>query len=420
MCAVDPAATAACLADSAVNVSSAAAQVRRWGMDQSAIARRLAHRWNLPRWINTIVGHLGLSTETAQSLGADGDLFRVVQTAIGLVQQEAGGLHLGIGTSTGENVAALGLSSADQESLLAGFDAGPGGYSICHEWVSLPATPLLCELLSLAAENQRLQQCPGWERLERERDCLHQALEGKGTDEAVQLQRLKLEALAEFAAGAAHEINNPLAVISGQAQYLLGRDTEPDRQRALQTIIGQSQRIHQLLTELMQFARPPRPQKQIVDLRSLVREVTLSLMDLALERQVQLLAPEPEQALDLYADPRQLGTALECLLRNAIEAAPAGGWARVQVGAPSPDTVEMVIEDNGAGPGPDQRDHLFDPFYSGRQAGRGRGLGLSTAWRLARQHGGDVRFEETASGPTRFVLSLPRQPEQRLILRPSA
>ena len=53
------------------------------------------------------------------------------------------------------------------------------------------------------------------------------------------------------------------------------------------------------------------------------------------------------------------------------------------------------------------RDHLFDPFYSGRSAGRGRGLGLSAAWRLARQHGGDVRFDAAAVGVTRFVLSLP-------------
>jgi signal transduction histidine kinase len=70
--------------------------------------------------------------------------------------------------------------------------------------------------------------------------------------------------------------------------------------------------------------------------------------------------------------------------------------------------VDLVVEDNGTGPAPVQREHLFDPFYSGRHAGRGRGLGLPTAWRLAREHGGDVRFECRAGGPTRFVLSLPR------------
>jgi signal transduction histidine kinase len=52
---------------------------------------------------------------------------------------------------------------------------------------------------------------------------------------------------------------------------------------------------------------------------------------------------------------------------------------------------------------------MFDPFYSGRPAGRGRGLGLPTAWRLARENGGDVVFDEQCSGPTRFILSLPRE-----------
>jgi len=67
----------------------------------------------------------------------------------------------------------------------------------------------------------------------------------------------------------------------------------------------------------------------------------------------------------------------------------------------------MIVEDSGTGPTQAQREHLFDPFYSGRQAGRGRGLGLPTAWRLAREHGGDVRFDSVSGGPTRFILSLP-------------
>ncbi len=67
------------------------------------------------------------------------------------------------------------------------------------------------------------------------------------------------------------------------------------------------------------------------------------------------------------------------------------------------------MEDNGAGIAPNQREHMFDPFYSGREAGRGPGLGLPIAWRLARQIGGEVRFDDAPNGPTRFVLSLPRQ-----------
>ena len=74
---------------------------------------------------------------------------------------------------------------------------------------------------------------------------------------------------------------------------------------------------------------------------------------------------------------------------------------------PQPDRLHLVVEDSGPGLTSAQREHLFDPFYSGRQAGRGRGLGLSTAWRLAREHGGDVSLDDPSEGPTRFVLGLP-------------
>src|SRR5207247_8449903 len=70
-------------------------------------------------------------------------------------------------------------------------------------------------------------------------------------------------------------------------------------------------------------------------------------------------------------------------------------------------SIELIVEDSGPGPDAHQREHMFDPFYSGRKAGRGRGLGLSIAWRLARQLGGDVRFDEVPGSPTRFVLTLP-------------
>jgi two-component system, NtrC family, sensor kinase len=109
----------------------------------------------------------------------------------------------------------------------------------------------------------------------------------------------------------------------------------------------------------------------------------------------------------LPIDGQQVKTALTCLLRNAIEAAPVDGWAGFRL-ENSSDRLEIVVEDSGPGPPLGQREHLFDPFYSGRQAGRGKGLGLSIAWRLARQNGGEVRYEELPGGPTRFVLSLPR------------
>jgi signal transduction histidine kinase len=407
VCALDPVGAAACLADPALAQEPGLTQLRHWGMDQGALARRLARSWRLPRWLALVVGHQGLPVEVAQGLGADADLFHVVQMAVGLAQQDGQGLYLPVGGKPGDCAVALGMTLKDQE-MLARELAEPMLFPEAPTaWEAPSSVPLLTDLLRLAAENLHLREAPTLEQLEEDRDELHHALEKLRSGEAERLQTMKLQSLAEFAAGAAHEINNPLAVISGQAQYLLGREAEAGKQKSLQIIIGQAQRIHQVLTDVIQFARPPRPQRQIVDVRTLVREVILTLRDLAGQRQVQLLNPEPELAVTVHVDPRQISTALECLLRNALEAAPAGGWASLRLETTATGRLEMIVEDSGSGPAPAQREHLFDPFYSGRQAGRGRGLGLPTAWRLAREHGGDVRYDSVAGGPTRFVLSLP-------------
>jgi signal transduction histidine kinase len=251
--------------------------------------------------------------------------------------------------------------------------------------------------------------------MESEVDHLHRLLMEQRAGEGERLRAQKLAALAEFAAGAGHEINNPLAVISGQAQYLLGPETDPDRQRSLRTIVQQSQRIHQVLTDLMQFARPGRPQKRAVDARDLARDAAGAVVEMAAHRQVRVEVMTPDEPSVTDGDPKQIGTALSCLLRNAIEAAgstvePASGWVRIRVEVAATDRIRIAVEDSGPGPTAAQAEHLFDPFYSGRPAGRGRGLGLSTAWRLAREQDGDVSFEPQPDGPTRFVLTLVRLP----------
>src|SRR4051812_19228303 len=84
-----------------------------------------------------------------------------------------------------------------------------------------------------------------------------------------ELERQKLEALAEFSAGAGHEINNPLAVISGRAQLLLRSETHPDRRRELAVIHAQALRVHEMIADLMLFARPPAPARKHVDVPAL-------------------------------------------------------------------------------------------------------------------------------------------------------
>jgi signal transduction histidine kinase len=420
MCAVDAPAVAACCADPALASDPCGTQRRHWGLDHTSIARRLARRWRLPDWLAAVTGRLALPASVALARGGDPMLFRLVRLAVARTPEP--GLFLGaqLAIHAEEDRQVLGLAAASlgQEGVdpSVSSPARADQPILVDHWADPRRTPLLRDLLAAAAEVRRLRGQAIHSRLEAETDDLHRALESLVQQEARRVQTARLEALGEFAAGAGHEINNPLAVISGQAQYLLGHaaewfdaEIESEATRSLQAILAQARRIHGLLREMMLFARPGPPCHGWFDLPTLLGEVAAAHSALAAERRVRIdLAGLPER-LAVWADPAQVRLALGCLLRNAIEAAPAEGWARLTLSAPPKDRVEILVEDSGSGPDPAHRAALFDPFFSGRSAGRGRGLGLPIAWRLARLQGGEVRLEPRRDGvPTRFVLALPR------------
>jgi signal transduction histidine kinase len=404
--AIQPDAAAAVLKGLATDAVPARAQERLWGLSAQAIARRLATAWRLPPWLSATTGGLDLPIDVARHLGAEPDHFLAVQLAVHLVDEAGIGLHLTIGTSAADLRRELDVSVAATDAWLAEIKSQTETLAPPAEWNSPTSLALLPDLLKLAAAQRRVEHRSGQARLHSDVDALHEAVARQRTEGEERLHQRKLVALAELAAGAGHEINNPLAVISGQAQYLLLSEQEPARKKALNTIVNQTHRIHDTLKELMQFARPAGPRKQPVDLAGLLAEVVGGLQILADDRQVRVTRDELAAGISLVVDPGQMRTTLTALLRNGIEAAPAGGWASIRYHKDSAG-ISFVVEDNGPGPTPADREHLFDPFYSGRKAGRGRGLGLSTAWQLARQHGGDVAFAGIPGEPTRFVLTLP-------------
>jgi signal transduction histidine kinase len=416
LAAISPRATVECLAECRSSQRPADVQRQSLGMEASAIARRLSERWQLPAWLVSISGYLALPADVTLAFNQEPDLFRIVQIAAAWLDAQPDGLAL-----TGGLVAARLCRefALDPDQVVEWLQEGAGAeptMSWCQNWEDPALVSLLPELLEAALDNRLLVEQAASEQMHHRLDTLHDALvqqssgEAESESESESLRRQKMAALAEFAAGAAHEINNPLAVISGHAQFLLGRETDLDRREMLQKIMKQTQRIHHILTDVLQFARPTQPRKQPTEAVELVRDAAASLQGLATERKVTLRLPETIAPVLLQADREQISRALGALLRNAIEAAAEGGWAGVRIETHQPDTVHFVVEDSGPGPTPDQRDRIFDPFFSGRDAGRGRGLGLPIAWRLARLHHGDVILADSNGGPTCFVLSLPLLP----------
>lgn len=212
------------------------------------------------------------------------------------------------------------------------------------------------------------------------------------------------EALAEFAAGAGHEINNPLAIIAGRAQQLLVAEADPAKRQSLATILAQAHRIRDMIGDLMTFARPPEPQPRACDLAELVESVLAEWRPPFEANGISFEISVSQPAI-AYCDRDQIGVALAELFRNALEASPPNHFINVMI-HPSKDSILCEIVDQGGGFSPEQREHAFDPFFSGRQAGRGLGFGLPKAWKIITLAGGTIEID-TAGRETRVRVQLP-------------
>jgi hypothetical protein len=222
------------------------------------------------------------------------------------------------------------------------------------------------------------------------------------------LETEKLEALAEFAAGAGHEINNPLAIIGGRAQLLLRDETDPERRRELAVMNAQVKRAHEMIADIRLFSRPPDPEPTTLDLAGLIDTVIEEMAPQTGERAITLTRTSEPGPWEIEADPVQLNVALHAVCRNALEAIGRDGRIEIAVSG-SASRVEIRVTDDGPGILPEQRRHLFDPFYSARQAGRGLGFGLSKAWRIVTNHGGKIEVESEPGKGATFTISLPRR-----------
>ena len=139
------------------------------------------------------------------------------------------------------------------------------------------------------------------------------------------LEAEKLEAMAEFAAGAGHEINNPLTVIAGRAQLFLREETDPERRRALALMNAQAMRIYEMIADMMLFARPPQPNFALVDAAKIIDETIADLQTAAAGQETALNRSGQSGPLEIEADAVQLAVAIRALCQNSLEALGHGG-----------------------------------------------------------------------------------------------
>jgi signal transduction histidine kinase len=226
------------------------------------------------------------------------------------------------------------------------------------------------------------------------------------------VEQAKLDAMKELAYGASHEINNPLANISARAQALLRDETDLERRRTLEAIHQQALRAHEMIADLMLFARPPELEREAVDVTLLVEKIALEMTPECRRREIDLQTVSASNLPNVTADPEQLAVAIKALCTNSLDALGRGGWIKVQTQCAAAarssarEIMRIEVSDNGPGISADVRPHIFDPFYSGREAGRGLGFGLSKCWRIVTDHGGRLTVSSGKTGAA-FAIELP-------------
>lgn len=234
------------------------------------------------------------------------------------------------------------------------------------------------------------------------------AADGPVTEAGRVAGEARLEAVREFAYGAGHEINNPLANIAARAQSLLPEERDPERRRRLATIVDQAFRARDMIGGLMVYARPPKPRAADVAVDDVVRAAVEAVRPMAESRGLRIGYSPPPAPVTVRVDAAQVAEAVRALVMNAVEAGDAGGQVVIEAASGlSAGRCRIVVADDGAGMDPATVRRAFDPFFSGRDAGRGIGLGLPKALRLIECNGGSLAVESNRGRGTMVTVDLP-------------
>ena len=227
--------------------------------------------------------------------------------------------------------------------------------------------------------------------------------------EASLAQSEKLAAIGQLAAGVAHEINNPLTAIIANAQ-MLRRSLVPqdaDSQEMLDLIVLAGGRASQVVGELLDFARPEPQALAAVDINETLRRSMALLQHELSSRPIQLVFDPTGGLPPVQANADQLQGVWLNLMVNAVDAIGDGpGEIRIS-SRPQEQAICVSVADDGKGIPADQIPHIFEPFYTTKEPGRGTGLGLSVCHQVVQAHGGEIRVESQPGRGTVFTVLIP-------------
>ena len=236
----------------------------------------------------------------------------------------------------------------------------------------------------------------------------------KMTDQVIEAGRLA--SIGELAAGIAHEINNPVAIMVEEAGWIqdLLAEKEPaspenleEIQRATTQIRTQGSRCKEITHKLLSFARKTDPTTEDIHLNSLIEEV-VSLVDQKTRYANVKMTTELDASLPfVHAPATELQQVLLNLINNSVDAiGPSGGTVAIRT-RKNQGVIEVEVEDDGMGIAPANLPRIFDPFYTTKPVGQGTGLGLSICYGIVKKLGGDIKVRSAKQKGTAFTVVLP-------------
>jgi signal transduction histidine kinase len=219
------------------------------------------------------------------------------------------------------------------------------------------------------------------------------------------MQSEKMASLGELAAGIAHEIRNPLAIIAGSAETLKKREERETREEMIGYIVEESERINAMINNFLNFARPKEPKWARCDIVEVIQRTIQLISPQARIQNVEVVGEFPRKPLHIEVDPELIQHAIMNIELNALEAMEQGGVLRINVITDQGGRVVIKFSDTGRGIPPKISRKIFDPFFTTKEGGTG--LGLSIAHTIVESHGGILSNTSNEGRGATFTMSLP-------------
>ncbi|NUO10306.1 MAG: PAS domain-containing protein [Candidatus Brocadia sp.] len=222
------------------------------------------------------------------------------------------------------------------------------------------------------------------------------------------MQAEKMASIGLLSSSIAHELDTPLATISGYCELLAEDIQNETLLERIKTISEQVTKCQKTIRNLLDFSRKSNCEQKLCDIHHLINNILSLVEHRLIIHKITLHKTFDDQTPPLLVDGNQIQQVILNLVNNAVDALPQGGdiFIETKVNRET-NSLEITFEDNGIGLPDENREHIFSPFFTTKEPGKGTGLGLSICKNIISAHNGKIALETRVGHGTKFVISLP-------------